>query len=267
MVTLALAHQFSTRRVGAVLERNAKATRVGPSYWVLLLSGIVEPLLYLLSIGVGVGTLIHRQVYFHGHPVSFAAFVAPGMLAFSALGGAFTESIFNFLGKLRYAGVLGNAFTAAVRPVELALGEVVTATVSSAVFSTLFLVVMLALGLTTVPWALLAFIATVLIGVSFSAIGLAVGSLLRGWQDIDLVITGQVALFLLSGTFSPVANYPLAAQVVVQATPLYHAVELVRALTVGVPHPGLIWHIAYLVAVVPVCLYVAVRRMEGALRR
>ena len=69
--------------------------------------------------------------------------------------------------------------------------------------------------------------ATLLVGLAFGGVGMAISTLMRGWQDFDTLTTGQFALFLFSGTFSPVQDYPVAMGVVVWLTPLYHAVELV----------------------------------------
>ncbi|MEU7822411.1 ABC transporter permease [Catellatospora sp. NPDC049133] len=267
MVTLAIAHRLSARRAAAVLERNAKATRVGPSYWLLLASGILEPLLYLLAIGVGVGQLIGGPVDYAGQAVSYQGFVAPAMLAFCAFSGAFGESIFGFFGKLKFAGVVENQFAAGVRASEIVVGELITATLRGAVYSLLFLVVMAAFGLVTPVGAVTVFAATVLIGTAFSALGLAISATLRGWQDFELVTTGQVALFLFSGTFAPIANYPQAMQIVIEVTPLYHAVELVRGLSLGAPAPSTLLHVAYLAVMIPICVYLAVRQVHRALRR
>ncbi|MDW5329514.1 ABC transporter permease [Plantactinospora sp. KLBMP9567] len=267
MVTLMIPTRMAfPRRVGAVVERNVKAMRVGPSYWVLLFSGIVEPLLYLLSIGVGVGALIERPMSYRGEAIRYAEFVGPGMLAFSAMSGALSEAIFTFFGKMKYARVFDLTFAATVRPSEIATAELVWAAVRAAFYSALFLGVMVALDLTTIGWALAALPATVLVGLSFSAMGLAVAALLRGWQDLELVTTAQVTLFLFSGTFSPVDQYPLVVQGLVELTPLYHAVELVRAMTLGAPHPGLLIHVGYLLAMVPLGLYFATRRIDRVLR-
>ncbi|MEO3930179.1 ABC transporter permease [Micromonosporaceae bacterium B7E4] len=249
-----------------MVERNVKAMRVGPSYWVLLFSGIVEPLLYLLSIGVGVGALIDRPIVYQGEAIRYTEFVGPGMLAFSAMSGAVSEAVYTFFGKLRFARVFDLSFAATVRPIEIVTAELVWAVVRAAFYSALFLLVMVALGLTSVGWALATLPATLLVGLAFSAIGMAVAALLRGWQDLELITTAQVTLFLFSGTFSPVDQYPVAVQVLVELTPLYHAVELVRALTLGMPHPGLLLHAGYLLAIVPIGLYFAARRTDRVLR-
>ena len=88
---------------------------------------------------------------------------------------------------------------------------------------------------------------------------------MRGWQDFDLLSTGQFALFLFSGTFSPVDDYPVVLQALVEATPLYHAVELVRGVVLGELAAGLLVHVAYLAVMTVAGLLFAARRLERLL--
>ncbi len=90
---------------------------------------------------------------------------------------------------------------------------------------------------------------------------MALSTFMRGWQDFDIVGTVQFALFLFSGTFAPVDSYPPAMRVVVELTPLYHAVELIRGLTTGSLSWSLLVHIGYLAVLAVVGLTIAGRRM------
>ncbi|GIH71914.1 ABC transporter permease [Sphaerimonospora thailandensis] len=256
--------RVSPGRVGAVINRNVGALRSGPSYWVVLLSGFFEPVLYLLSIGVGVGALV-GDITVGGRSMSYAAFVAPAMLAVSAMTGVLAETTFNFFHKFKYAKTFEAVLATPVRPIELAVGELVWAVVRGAVYTAAFLVVMVAMGLTTPGGALAAFPASVLVGLAFGAVGMAISTLMRGWQDFDLMSVGQFALFLFSGTFSPVQDYPLVMEVLIQVTPLYHAVELVRGLCLGVVGLGSLGHAAYLAAMVVGGLWLASRRLTRML--
>jgi lipooligosaccharide transport system permease protein len=263
-MTTLVASRVSPGRVGAVINRNLGALRSGPSYWVILLSGFFEPLLYLLSIGVGVGVLV-GNVTVGGRTMEYASFVAPAMLAVSAMSGALAETTFNFFFKLKYMKTFEAVLATPVRPIEVAVGELIWAIVRGSVYTALFLVVMVAMRLTTPGWALAAFPATVLVGLAFGGVGMAISTLMRGWQDFDLLSTGQFALFLFSGTFSPVQNYPAGVEILVQVTPLYHAVELVRGLCIGAVEPGMLGHVAYLAVMASAGLWFAARRMEKML--
>lgn len=261
MVTLMVAaRRVSAGRVAAVVNRNVGALRSGASYWLVLLSGFFEPVLYLLSIGVGVGYLVGDL-----RGVSYAVFVAPAMLAASAMNGALAETTFNFFFKMRYARTFEAILATPVRPIEVALGELSWAMIRSSVYTALFLVVMVVMRLAEPLWALAAFPATMLVGVAFGAAGMALSTLLRGWQDFDLLTAAQFSLFLFSGTFSPVGDYPPVLQVVVEVTPLYHAVELVRGLALGQPGWGALGHAGYLVVMTAAGLWFASRRIQRVL--
>lgn len=267
MVTTAISARVAPSRVGFVLERNFRTLRGTPLFWVLLLSGLAEPLLYLVSMGYGVGRMVHSTIPYGSHDLSYVRFVAPAMLAVSTTSGAVSAATFGFFAKLRYTKIFEVIFTTPVSAFEIALAELVWAMVRGAMFSTLFLGFMAVMGVAD-PWgALAALPATVLVGMAFGAVGVAVSTLIRGWQDFDLVASVQTALFLFSGTFVPVGRYPLWFRDFVYATPLYHAVELIRGLMVGEYRAALLLHTAYLLAMACAGLGYCRRRMEAAFRR
>jgi lipooligosaccharide transport system permease protein len=249
----------SLRRSGAVTRRNLAALR--SAYWLVILSGLVEPLLYLFSIGIGVGKLVGSLPLPDGRLVPYATFVAPSMLASSAMFGALSESTFNFFGKMKYMRLYDGVLATPVRPMEVAFGELLWAMARGAIYSATFLVVMVLLGLTGAGWALIAFPATLLVGFAFGGLGMGLSTFMRSWQDFDLMGTAQFALFLFSGTFAPVSSYPLVVQLIIKATPLYHAVELIRGLTTGSLRFGLLLHVGYLIVMTGVGLAIAGRRM------
>jgi lipooligosaccharide transport system permease protein len=249
----------SARRAGSVTYRNVAALR--SAYWLVLLSGFFEPLLYLLSIGIGVGDLIGDIRLPGGEVVSYATFVAPSMLAASAMSGALSESTYNFFGKMKYMRLYDAVLATPVRPMEIAFGELLWAMARGALYSGAFLAVMVGMGLTTVWWALAAFPASLLVGFSFGALGMALSTFMRSWQDFDVMAVVQFALFLFSGTFVPVSEYPRPLELLVQATPLYHSVELIRGLTTGSAGASLLLNVGYLIVMAAAGLAVAGRRM------
>jgi lipooligosaccharide transport system permease protein len=132
-------------------------------------------------------------------------------------------------------------------------------------YSLVFLGLMIGLGLTSTGWAFLALLASVLVGVAFGAVGLALGTMMRTWQDFDYLFVIQFGLFLFSGTFAPVQAYPFVLRVIIECTPLYHAVELIRDLTTGQVDGGSLTHVAYLVGLSTLGLYLASKRMTRLL--
>jgi lipooligosaccharide transport system permease protein len=264
MVVASRARQYgrlesSAKRAGSVTYRNIAALR--SAYWLVVISGFLEPVLYLLSIGIGVGTLIREIPLGDGRTIGYAAFVAPSMLAASAMSGALSESTFNFFGKMKYMKLYDAVLATPVRPMEIAFGELLWAMARGALYCGAFLVIMVAMGLTGPGWALAAFPATLLVGFAFGALGMALSTFMRSWQDFDLLGVVQFSLFLFSGTFAPVASYPAALRVLVELTPLYHAVELIRGLTTGLIEVSLLGHAGYLVLMAAAGLFIASRRM------
>jgi lipooligosaccharide transport system permease protein len=263
VVTLVLPRLMSfegaPRRAASVTERNIATLK--PAYWLVVLSGLVEPVFYLLSIGVGVGGLIGDLTLPDGRIISYAGFVAPAMLAASAMTGALSETTFNFFGKMKFIKLYDGILATPVRPIEIALGELGWAMMRGTVYAAAFLVIMVTMDLTSPVHAVAAFPATVLVGFAFGALGMALSTFMRSWQDFDLVSSVQFTLFLFSGTFVPAQAYPAALRWVVEVTPLYRSVDLIRGISTGSLHWVQVVDVLYLLLVLAVGLFVAGRRM------
>ena len=258
--------QRGTSGMLSVTGRNLAAARHA-AYWWVLMSGFAEPLLYLLSIGVGVGRLVGDVALPDGRLVTYAQFVAPAMLAASAMNGALAETTMNFYGKLKFMRLYDATLATPITPMQISGGELIWAMIRGGVYSAAFLVVMAVLDLTTPMWALAAFPVTLLVGFAFGGLGMGLSTLLRSWQDFDYINVTQFGLFLFSGTFSPPSDFPPAVRVIVELTPLYHGVALVRAVTTASLHWGLLWHAIYLGALAAGGLWLAGRRMGQLLLR
>ena len=115
------------------------------------------------------------------------------------------------------------------------------------------------------PWVIFAVPAALLVGFAFGAVGMAATSFMKTWQDFDLIQLVILPLFLFSATFYPLETYPEALQVIVQLTPLYQGVDLIRSLTVGAISPILLFHVAYLLVMGFAGLYVVSRRLDKLL--
>ncbi|MGH3813767.1 MAG: ABC transporter permease, partial [Pseudonocardiaceae bacterium] len=217
-------------RARTLIVRSSIASR---SAWVAIFSGFFEPLFFLVAMGQGLGSLVGTVTGPAGQQLSYAAFIAPGLLAASAMNGAVYDSTFSFFFKLKYAKLYNGMLATPLGPVDIALGEIGWALIRGGMYATGFLAVMLALGLISSPWALLALPAALFVAFAFASIGIAATSFMRSWQDFDLVQLAVLPMFLFSATFFPLSVYPPALRWLVQAFPLYHAVALMRGLTTG----------------------------------
>jgi len=263
LVLRVLPLNLGSRRARYLFERSVYLYQRG---WLVIVSGFFEPLFYLLSVGFGIGALIGTVPGPDGQPIPYQVFVAPALLASSAMNGAIFEVTFNVYGKLRWEKVYDAILATPLDVGDIALGEISWALFRGLLYSVGFVVVMLALGLVRSPLFLLAIPAASLVGFAFAAVGMAVTTYIRGWQDFDLVQLAIQPLFLFSATFYPIDTYPPALQFLVQLTPLYHGVDLIRSLALGVVGPGLLVHVAYLLAMGLLGLVVVSRRLHRLLR-
>ncbi len=253
---------LGSRRSLRLVERNLFVYKHS---WLVLLSGFFEPLFYLLSIGFGLGALIGTIPGPGGEPIPYQLFVAPALLASSAMNGAIMESTFNFFFKLNYNKTFTSILSTPLSAGDVATGELTWALIRGGLYAVGFMAVMLVLGLVVSPWVVLAVPAALLVGFAFGAIGMAATSFMKTWQDFDLVQLVILPLFLFSATFYPLETYPEALQVIVQLTPLYQGVDLIRSLTVGAISPILLFHVAYLLVMGFAGLYVVSRRLDKLL--
>jgi lipooligosaccharide transport system permease protein len=239
---------FGLGRGGRLVERSVLVAR--RTWWVLV-SGLAEPVFYLLSIGIGIGKLVGRLPGPHHTTVAYAVYVAPALLASSAMNGAVYESTFNVYGKLKYNKVYDAVLATPLEAGDVARGEIAWALARGGIYAAVFIAMMAALGDVQSYYAALALPAAVLIGFAFAAAGMAATTYMRGWADFDFVQLILLPLFLFSTTFYPLSTYPRWLQFVVEATPLFHGVALERALTLG----GIDWR--GLMAILGHCLYLA----------
>jgi lipooligosaccharide transport system permease protein len=243
-----------------LFERNVLSYR---RMWTIIVSGFFEPLFFLLALGYGLGTYV-GDVVIDGVTIEYAAFIAPGLLAASAMNGAFYDAT-NIFWKLRYQKLYDSILSTPLGPKDVAAGETAWALFRGLIYAVGFFTVIAVLGLVESWWALLALPATVFVGFAFAGAGIAAVTYMRSWQDFDILNLAILPMFLFSATFFPLSTYPDWLEWVIQATPLYHGVELLRSLTTGTIGWYQLFDVAYLAALGLVGTWIASRRVEKLL--
>ena len=252
------------RRGHIVLER---AFRVYTRSWLVIFSGFFEPLFYLFALGTGLHRLVGQVVGPSGHPISYTAFIAPALLASSAMNGAIYDSTMNVFFKMKYAHLYDAMLATSLGPLDVALGEISWALFRGGLYAAGFMVVMGLMGLTASGWAVLMLPACLLIAFGFGAIGMAVTSFMKSVQDLDVVQVAVLPMFLFSGTFYSLDVYPAWLRIVVECLPLQHGIAMLRDLNSGVFDWALLGHASYFVVMVLVGLAVTARRLDRLLLR
>jgi lipooligosaccharide transport system permease protein len=251
------------RRPLRVIERNGLAYR---RMWYVFLSGLAEPVLYLLSIGIGVGHLVGRLPGPGGESLTYQQFVAPGLLAAAAMNGSVLDTTMNFFVKYKYAHTYDAMLATPMGVADVTKGEVAWALLRGTAYSAVFLVTMALMGLTISAWAVLALPGAMLISFAFAGAGLAGTTWMRSWTDFDFINLVLMPSFLFSATFFPLSRYPAALQWLVRCTPLYQGVAMERALCVGAPSLSTLAHALYLAIMGGAGVAIASRRLQRRLQ-
>ncbi len=249
----------------AVIHRGLLATR--STNYLVVFSGFFEPVFYLLSLGIGFGALVGTVQTSTGAEVSYAAYIAPALLAVSAMNGAVYDSTWNVFFKLNYAKLYQGMLTTSLGPLDVALGEILLALLRGAMYAVGFMVVMQVLGLNLAWTALLALPAVLVIAFGFASVGMAITSYFKTFQQVEWVTFIMLPMFLFSATFYPISVYPHVIQWVIQALPLWHGVELIRGVTTGALSPMLWVHLGYFGVMIAVGIVVATRRLRALFLR
>ncbi len=251
---------FDVRRPQRLIERSVMVYRRS---WMVIFSGFFEPLFYLLSIRIGLSALV-GDVETGGRLIPYDEFVAPGLMAAAAMNGAVFDSTMNVFHKWKYARLYDSLLATPLSAGDVAVGEIGFAVIRGLLYSTAFLVTMSALDMVRSPWMVLSIVACVLIGFAFASIGMACTTFMRSWADFEYVPAVTLPLFLFSATFYPLSSYGDWGWIV-QLSPLYHGVALVRAANLGEFSTAVIAHVGVLVGLTIVGMTIAARRIESLL--
>ncbi|WP_203671654.1 ABC transporter permease [Catellatospora methionotrophica] len=231
-VAMGSAATATTRHRGAgrpwwLVERHLLVYRRS---WSVFVADVTEPLLYLIAIGLGIGSLVGEVA---GTGVPYARYLAPALLATSAMNSAMNEASQRVFMRIKLEKTYQTMITTPMTVRDIQFGEVSWAVLRGLATTAGFLVAATAMGLVRSPFALLAIPAAALVGFAFAACGLLVATLLRSWYDYLYLQLFMLPMFLFATTFFPLDRFPDAVRPVVQALPLYHAVTLLRQVCLG----------------------------------
>jgi lipooligosaccharide transport system permease protein len=249
-------------KASSLIERSFM---VNTRSWLMFVSGFFEPFFYLLAFQYGFGKLVTQVVGPGGQTMSYIAFVAPALLASSAMNGAVFDSTFNVFFKFRYAKIYDAMLATPVGPFDIAIGEIGWAVLRGGIYAVGFLGVLAAMGLVSSIWVLLLVPAALLLAFAFAAVGMACTTFIRSPSQFDYIQLAIMPMFLFSTTFYPLSVYPGPLRIVVECFPLYHGVELMRGLSVGLFQWSMLGHVAYLLVMAAIGLYATSRRLANLL--
>lgn len=220
-----------SRRLLRVWQRNLLVYR--KTWKISFVPPLTEPLFYLTAFGVGLGGLVGTLAYADA-AVGYTAFIAPGVIAINIMQGAFFETTYSSFVRMYYQKTFDAMLATPLTLDEVITGEILWGASKAVIGTVLMMVVVSLFGLLQFPHALLLVPAAFLGGLAFACAGMICTALVPTIETFNLPIFLFVTpMFLFSGTFFPLSNLPPWAQVVAQALPLTHLVELCRSLALG----------------------------------
>lgn len=214
-------------------------------------SSFLQPTLFLLAIGFGVGGLLNAQSVVFPNGMSYVEFLAPGLLAAAAMQVATFESTYPVLGKMVWQRNYEAVMATPMSVNDIVFGELGWIGVRLSTVAVAFVLVMTAFDIPRSPGVWMAVPATALTGLAFASPVIAYAATLKGSGNFNVIYRfGVTPMFLFSGVFFPVSRLPAPLDGLVWISPLFHGVELVRGLTIGIMPP--LWgiHVGFLVLLV-----------------
>lgn len=243
----------------AVIERGFKV--ILTQNWVILVSGFFEPVFYLLAMGFGLGGLIGTVAGPGGQQIPYVAYIAPALLATSAMNGAIYDSTWNVFFKMHFAKLYQGMVSTSLGPMDVAIGEIFMALFRGFLYACGFMAVLYGFDIVNGWWPLLMIPAAVLVAFGFASFGMGITSYMKTFQQMDIINFLMLPMFLLSSTLYPISVYPEPLQWLVKALPLWHGIELMRQLAVGVFTALTPVHIGYYLVMTVLGLWLTTSRL------
>ncbi|MFQ5557925.1 MAG: ABC transporter permease [Acidimicrobiales bacterium] len=228
----------------------------------------VNPVLFLLAMGLGVGSLVDANDPNSLAGQEYVTFLAPGLLAATAMQVGSTEATWPIMSSIKWVPVAFAQVATPMSPGHIAVGQLVFIGMRLAMSAIAFAVVMALFGVVGSWWVVAAVPAAILTGLAFNAPIMAWSVTLDRASLYPLLQRFVIMpMFLFSGTFFPVAQLPAVVRPIAYVTPLWHGVRLCRTLTLGTADPlEALGHASLLVAIATTGLAVAVRNYDRRLR-
>lgn len=226
-----------------------------------IMFNFIEPLLYLTAMGYGLGTFVQDI-----NGLTYLQYIAPGMVASSAMFAASFECTYGSFIRLHYQKTFHAMLAGPVTVRDIVAGDILYATFKSMLFGVVILIVITALGQVQSWWALLIPLFLVVPGLTFSLLAICYTGVTDNIDKFNYYITLFLTpSYLFSGVFFPINSMPGWAQVLAWFNPIYHSVEVCRAMALGNINPGLLVHAGVLLAITIVLMPLAIRLMTKRL--
>lgn len=236
--SLKLVNAARIARRGSFSVAEARLRNMAKFLWVIVFEALANPMLYLISVGIGIGSLVDQNLGDDGvGGVSYLTFLAPALLATTAIQSAMDEVVFPSLDGFKWQKSYFAMNATPITPRQIASGVFLAAMVRTVFAVTCYWILLYLFGALESDRAWLAIVTAILAGAGFGALMLGLISFIDN-EDLFLTVVNRMIImpmFLFSGTFYPLSNMPIFLQPIGWISPIWHATELGRFLTYDYP--------------------------------
>jgi lipooligosaccharide transport system permease protein len=230
-----------------------------------LVPPLLEPILYLLAFGAGIGAMV-RTVPYRGEAIGYTAFIAPGLLATQVMFQAFFETTYNTFVRMYYQRTFDAIVTTPLSLQDVMTGELLWGATKGTIGLAAMMFAISFFGLIHYPQALVILPFSFLAGLFFAGLGLCFTGIVPQIDSFNFpVFLFVMPMFLFSGTFFPLDVLPRWARLVAEILPLTHVVEVMREACLGRLPPRLLWDVAYLAAATVPVTWIGIHLMQRRL--
>ena len=207
-----------------------------------IMFNFVEPLLYLWAIGLGLGAYVASI-----GGLTYIDFLAPALIGSSAMFSTAYEMTYGSFTRMTYQKTFHGMVATPVSMDDVVMGEIIYGTFKGVLYGMVFLIVVALFGVVKSPWAFLIPVPLALMVMVFSILSLIWTSIAPNYDSFGYFFTLIITpMFLFSGVFFPVESLPAGAAFLPWLTPLYHAVEIIRPMTLGLVDRSVVPHLVWL---------------------
>jgi len=200
---------------------------------------ILEPVFFLLAIGLGVGRYI--EVEFNGG-LSFSEFMAPGIIAMTCVYTAAFEASYGTFVRMRFQQTYEAMRATPLTPADIFTGELLWCATKGLLFGTIVGLVLLVFGKVLSPWAVLVPVFGFFTAMAFGGLSMIVTSLVKNMNHFQFYFTaGLTPLVYFSGMMFPVQSLPKGLEIAAYSMPMFHIIESFRLIVSGAGHSSVSW--------------------------
>lgn len=230
-----------------------------------VLPPLIEPVLYILAFGIGLGAYVQKMQY-DGRAYSYLAFLAPGMVAVGIMFHSVFDTMYGAFVRLRYQKTFDAIITTPLSAEDILAGEILSGATRGVFAGTAILLIVTLFGLASYPSSLAILPVSAVAGLMFASFGLLFAAMAPYIDNLNLPIFLFInPMFLFSGTFFPLDGMPAWVRLTAECLPLTHLVNITRAATFNRLRPDLIWDFLYMALLTAAVAGLAIRRMKSRL--